>query len=346
MPGRGAGVLSVALLVLASHTGCAATAEVPPEQPSTERTEPAPTTPSTRQDYEFSADDYVDEALSFIEANGLFINEIDWTATRTSVTAQTADARTPEETHQALEEALLQAGGRHSGLQPAGTGGAFAYAPTPKAKKLPGGVVVLTVPAFRSPRSEHIDAYAAGAEEIAAHAGDASCGWIVDLQRNYGGNMWPMLAALTPLLPDGDLMQLIDRDGNPSRVSAEGNEVFFDGKMLSQTTEVDYEDEHRPVAIVQGSATASSAEAVILSFSSREDVRSFGAPSAGLVTGNIVHTLPDGTVLRMTRTHMATGDGQMPLGPIPPDEISPEDPIQAASDWLLDECNAAPSPGN
>lgn len=346
MSGRGAGLLSAALLVLASHTGCAATTEVPPEQPSSAPTEPASTT-STWQDYDFDADDYVDEALSFIEKNGLFINEIDWAATRASVVMQTVDARTPEETHPALEAALLQAGGRHSGLQPAGTGGAFAYAPTPKATKLAEGVVVLTVPALRSTRAQHIDEYAnTGAEQIAAHAGDASCGWIVDLRKNYGGNMWPMLAALTPLLPDGNLMQFIDRNGNLSWVSADGNEVYLDGEMRSRAENVDFEDDRRPVAIIQAAGTASSAEAVILSFSSREGVRTFGVPSAGLVTGNVVYTLPDGTVLRMTRTQMATGDGQMPPGPIPPDTIAPEDPIEAASEWLQDECNRAPARAN
>ena len=343
MLGRNAGLLSASLLVLISHAGCAAATEASTEQASRVPTEPASAT-STWHDYDFEADDYVDEALSFIEENGLFINEIDWAATRASVVMQTVDARTPEETHPALEAALLQAGGRHSGLQPAGAGRAFAYAPMPKATKLAEGVVVLSVPALRSTRAQHLDEYAnTGAEQIAAHAGDASCGWIVDLRKNYGGNMWPMLAALTPLLPDGKLMQFIDRDGNLSWVSANGNKVYLDDEMLSRAENADFEDDRRPVAIIQAAGTASSAEAVILSFSSRQGVRTFGVPSAGLVTGNVVYTLPDGTTLRMTRTQMATGDGQMPLGPIPPDTVAPQDPIEAASEWLQDKCSRVPA---
>lgn len=339
MVNRAAGALGIAVLVLASHTGCSAPSEEP-DPSAAPVASPDPVEP-VGEDWEFDAGDYVGEALAFIEANGLFINEIDWAALRASVLAETADARTPEETHAALEEALVQAGGSHSGLQPSGTNGAFAYIATPKAEKLPGGVVVLEVPGFRSPRAHHIEEYAvAGAGQLAAYADDASCGWILDLRRNYGGNMWPMLAALTPLLPDGPLMQFVDRDGNRSQAKADGNGVYLDGKPLARATNVDYEDSRRPVAIIQAEGTASSAEAVILSFSAREGVRTFGAASAGLVTGNVVKTLPDGTVLRVTRTHMATREGHMPLGPIPADTVATEDPLQAASDWLQDVCSA------
>jgi len=34
--------------------------------------------------------------------------------------------------------------------------------------------------------------------------GVATCGWIVDLRRNVGGNMWPMLHALRPILGEGN----------------------------------------------------------------------------------------------------------------------------------------------
>ena len=29
------------------------------------------------------------------------------------------------------------------------------------------------------------------------------CGWVVDLRKNYGGNMWPMLAGVGPVLGEG-----------------------------------------------------------------------------------------------------------------------------------------------
>lgn len=332
MASRGPVALGVATLFLLSLSGCSDTT-VPQAEPS------SPLVAPTVADQSFDAVAYVDEALSFIETNALYLDQVDWTFIRESVYTATSNAQSPEETHAALENALEKAGGRHSALVPAGTGGAYSYLPTPHAKDLPGGVVEVNVPGFRSPRADHVEEYAvSGAQEIADHADRASCGWIIDLRTNYGGNMWPMLAALTPLLPDGTLMQFIDRDGNPSTANSDGNKVYFDDELAAMASGVDYEDLNRPVAIIQANGTASSAEALILSFSARNGVRTFGAKSAGLVTGNVVKSLSDGTVLRVTRTNMATNKGEMPLGSIVPDVIA-GDPIQEASSWLHSKCD-------
>lgn len=333
MASRGPATLGVATFFLLSLSGSSNTTLTQPEPNST-------LVAPTVADQSFDAVAYVDEALSFIEANALYLDEVDWASIRESVYTATRDARSPEETHAALENALGMAGGRHSALVPAGTSGAYSYLPTPHAKDLPGGVVEVNVPGYRSPRADHVEEYAvSGAQEIADHAGRASCGWIIDLRTNYGGNMWPMLAALTPLLPDGTLMQFIDRDGNPSTANSDGNKVYFDDELTAMASGVDYEDPNRPVAIIQADGTASSAEAVILSFSARDGVRTFGTTSAGLVTGNVVKSLSDGTVLRVTRTNMATNKGKMPLGPIVPDVIAGDDPIQEASSWLHSKCD-------
>src|SRR5206468_4322951 len=46
--------------------------------------------------------------------------------------------------------------------------------------------------------------------------------------------------------------------------------------------------------------TASSGEAITISFRGRPGARSFGAPTAGLSTGNEEYALPDGSMLFLT----------------------------------------------
>ncbi|MFI5825003.1 S41 family peptidase [Streptomyces rishiriensis] len=42
-----------------------------------------------------------------------------------------------------------------------------------------------------------------GREAVAKADRPGACGWVVDLRRNHGGNMRPMLAVAGPILGDG-----------------------------------------------------------------------------------------------------------------------------------------------
>jgi carboxyl-terminal processing protease len=327
-----AGGFGLALLVLVATTGCSSGAQDPPA----ELNSPSPSTLSEAKDVDVDA--YVVEALSFIEENGIYVEDIDWESIRASVLTETADASSPEDTHPAIMEALRQAGGRHSFLRPS-VPVAAGYIAKPTATESADGVVVVEVPPFTSHIPDHVDEYAAaGARAIVEQGDEAACGWVVDLSQNYGGNMWPMLASPTPLLPDGQVMQFIDRDDNRSIASVSGNAVFLDGELTATADGVEPDLPSRPVAVVQSNGTASSAEAVLLSFLDRRDVQTFGSETAGLATGNVTKTLPDGAVLGVTSSYMATNSGQVFKGPIPPTTPTPQDPVQQAVNWLQSSC--------
>ncbi|WP_284522796.1 S41 family peptidase [Corynebacterium aquatimens] len=116
-----------------------------------------------------------------------------------------ASASSREELYPLLDTAVDAAGGKHSILlrpgedvqEDEGTGSASTVG-----VELDGGVAVATVPAV----SRHDDGqrYADTLGEGLAATRDAgACGAIVDLRGNTGGNMYPMLAGVSPLLPDG-----------------------------------------------------------------------------------------------------------------------------------------------
>lgn len=330
-----AGRFGLAVLVLVATAGCSTDAHTPTAEPASPLVS-ASASPSAAQ--EIDVDSYVSKALSFIEENGIHVKDIDWESIRATALTETADASSPEETHPAIIAALRQAGGRHSFLRPSSPVAA-GYIAKPTATGSTDGVVVVEVPPFTSHIPDHVDEYAAaGARAIVEQVDEATCGWVVDLSRNYGGNMWPMLASLTPLLPDGQVMQFIDRDDNPSIASVSGNAVFLDGELMATADRAESELPSRPIAVVQSNGTASSAEAVLLSFLDRQDVQTFGSETAGLATGNVTKTLPDGAVLGVTSSHMATNSGQVFKGPIPPTTPAPQDPVQEAIDWLQSSC--------
>src|SRR5438105_10934189 len=60
---------------------------------------------------------YLDAALDYIERRALHRDQVSWTALRADALTAAADARTPADTHDAIEAALRRLGDRHSFLK-------------------------------------------------------------------------------------------------------------------------------------------------------------------------------------------------------------------------------------
>jgi C-terminal processing protease CtpA/Prc len=98
------------------------------------------------------------------------------------------------------------------------------------------------------------------------------------------------------------------------------------------------------VAVLQGSRTASSGEALVVAFRSRQNTRSFGHATAGLSSANESIVLDDGAVLFLTVAVLADRSGKVYGAKIDPDYVTeggranaplPDDPdVKAASAWL------------
>ncbi|HEU5227058.1 MAG TPA: S41 family peptidase, partial [Ktedonobacteraceae bacterium] len=173
-------------------------------------------------------------------------------------------------------------------------------------------------------------------------------GWVLDLRRNSGGNMWPMLAGLGSLLGEGECLAMVS--------PWEKVPIFYrDGKVyteerweeLAEKVANPYQLQHPlpPVAVLTSSqSTVSSGEFVVLAFRGRPRTRSFGEPTYGLPTGNASKELPDGAKIFLTSYWVADRAGNIFDGPIPPDQYvkvdwtclgEDDDPVlQAALQWL------------
>lgn len=86
------------------------------------------------------------------------------------------------------------------------------------AEMLTGQVACVEVPPFLAIDPETMAAFAqAGHEALDAYRAQASCGWVADLRRNSGGNMWGMLPGLQPLLGEGKVGAFVNRKGSRLR---------------------------------------------------------------------------------------------------------------------------------
>lgn len=175
---------------------------------------------------------------------------------------------------------------------------------------LPGRIGHLRVPGFSGGDRERRERYA-GALLAALAAGTRAGvkGWIVDLRSNGGGNMWPMLAGLEPLLRSQPVGAFEDRDQHrrPWRIDA-----LPEARHLPDLGAV-------PVAVLTSARTASSGEAVAVAFRGRPRTRSFGRPTSGLSTGNTTLGLHDGTALMLTTTRFVDRSGRVYGASIVPD---------------------------
>lgn len=290
-------------------------------------------------------DAYVGRAIDIMQAHSLNRAAIDWPAFRNAVFARADGAETVSDAHPALRYALTQLEDRHSTLltpaQLYGDADAAGVVPavtpqSPRGELLDAATAYVWVPSHPGGHPAADRAYA-DALQVAIYRLDRSdpCGWIVDLRDNPGGNMWPMLAGLHPLMGDGTVGAFRSPDGDT--LWWVGNGMAGSGPTVQATSRY----AHRlarpgpPVALLVGPRTASSGEALAVAFRGRAHTRSFGEPTFGVPTGNRGFRLTDGSLMFVSASRFVDRAGTVYDGPIEPDvAVSGDDVLRAARRWL------------
>lgn len=273
----------------------------------------------------------LDSAITLVRTKSLWRDTVSWGEVEPRVRAIAAGAQTPAEVYPALRALLSSLGDHHSFLlEPAGTkqftGGGAANT-RPSVKAVEDSLGYIRVPAYFGADSDAAKAYVADVYNALARIQErTTCRWVVDLRQNGGGNMWPMLAALRPLLGEAGLGSFVTTRGAGSSWHArDGVNLPVPGALVRLDSAY--------VAVLTGPKTASSGEAVTIAFIGRPRTRSFGQPTAGLSTANTTLPLPDGSTLVLTVSVQADRTGRAYGGTIPPDD--PVSPDAAAGDAAL-----------
>ncbi len=162
---------------------------------------------------------YLDELIGLMQAHSINRLTIDWSAFRTTVFARRPARRaSPTPTRRSRSPSTRSATATACTTRPPGpclapqggwaVAGSGAGAPT-----LPADIGYVRVPAF-SGSADEATALANDLQRAIMSADQTDpIGWIVDVRGNGGGNMWPMIAGVGPVLGEGVAGYFIDPVG-------------------------------------------------------------------------------------------------------------------------------------
>jgi carboxyl-terminal processing protease len=288
---------------------------------------------------------YLDELIGLMQAHSINRLTIDWSAFRTKVYARAAGAQSIADTYPAIQVALDALGDGHS-VYYASTGtrlgaarrmacGGFGAGPP----VLPEEIGYVRVPAF-SGTAEEATALANDLQRTIMSADKADLiGWIVDVRGNGGGNMWPMIAGVGPVLGEGVAGYFIDPVGAETAWEYRDG-AAWEGSVANQRVAAPYRlRRDRPrVAVLTDNGIASSGEAVVIAFKGRPDTRSFGDRTCGLSTANAPYPMSDGATLNITEAVMADRTRTKYGYSVQPDEtvLMTDQMVERAVAWLRD----------
>jgi hypothetical protein len=307
---------------------------------------------------------YLDEALSVIRANALTSRDVDWPAVRREVFARAATATSTAAAYPALRHALAALDDNHSFLQLSpeleaaevralGAGGAgvrpargarppspFGTRMRPEAELL--GADNTPIALVFMPQGRRDSAFAAAFQQsLAALDARRPCGWVVDLRGNGGGDMWPMLAGLGPILGEGTVGGSVNATGARDHWIYQGGEAIFeDGSGVRKTIAAVADPVSvtvASIAVLIDRGTASSGEAMAIAFRGDPRVRLFGETTFGASTATRGFKLSDGANLVVAVSTFVDRAGNVfPHGVTPDVEVAvPETRPEPSADAVL-----------
>ena len=279
-----------------------------------------------------SAERYGKDALATIGKNGIYSGSDEWKSTYEECLKMIENAESYEDTYPAIKKALSVCGGKHSMLMTKSESQSTSdsYDEVLPTVSLNGDIAVIKLPDFLG-TAEAGRKYAKVAEDFIHENRDKIKGVVLDLRGNTGGDMGPMATAVSSLLPDGELMYYHYRsydvpvtlkDGVISNAGTGGKSLYPDEKLKV------------PVAILTDDMTASSGEALTLCFRGLENVKTFGAPTAGYTSVNMLYSLYDGAQMYLTVAFDKARTGEIFKETSIEPDVATDSPLEAALEWL------------
>ena len=279
-----------------------------------------------------SAETYGKNALSTIDKNGIFAGNDEWKSTYNECLKMIENAKSYDDTYDAIRKALSVGGGKHSMLMTKSESQdtTDSYDEVLPTVSLDGDIAIIKLPDFLG-TAEAGQKYAKVAEDFIHENRDKIKGVVLDLRGNTGGDMGPMATAVSSLLPDGELVYYHYRsydvpvtlkNGVVSNAGTGGKSLYPEEKL------------NVPVAILTDDMTASSGEALTLCFRGLENTRTFGAPTAGYTSVNMLYNMYDGAQMYLTVAFDKARTGEIFKETSIEPDVATDSPLEAALEWL------------
>lgn len=288
-----------------------------------------------------SAAAYLETAIELLRRHHINSAAADWDRLAAHARRAIGDATAPAQTYGAIRDILAELGENHSyvvpapGASPEDLSAAARAHDMPEYALLDGRFALVRVPGFAGGPEEAALYSATLREGLLLLDRRGVCGWIIDLRGNGGGNMWPMLTGLDPLLGAAPFGSFRSPSGDQNHWVRGPHGITSLPSISEARPAFRLQHADSPVALLLDSQTASSGETTAVAFIGRAGVRSFGSRTAGLTSAIVRYPMPDGAILGIATAHVRDRTGREYDRFVVPDEpVDPDAALAAALRWL------------
>lgn len=281
---------------------------------------------------------YLNEVLALLEKESVNKHNINWDIFGVKVFRVAQNSQTIKDAYPAVNYAIAQLKDNHS---------YFAQAiqeeenseekplPTLKDEKTPANIGYIRIPFFIGDQYQTEQYIKSITDKISQQNNPKIKGWVIDLRDNFGGNMWPMMAAVGAFLDTGKQGYFLDADNKAVEWRFENGKVYSDTTMLAESKHnISLFGKNR-IAVLINNKTASSGEAMAVLFKGYDNAKLFGLPTFGVSTGCESFSLSDGSKINLAtsvfadRSRRKYGESIVPHFPCAENEI-----LLTAINWL------------
>lgn len=291
----------------------------------------------------------LDEALTLMQKHYYKRENVNWDSLITAAKDKLLASGDCEDALQTVNWCFRQINESHSFLMPTATAALYNYdtaylGKKPRIAQLVGeikselmadkGIAYLSVPWIGTTDSAICTRLADSLQQLIAGLDQPGISkWIIDLRKNTGGNCWPMLAGIGPLLGDGICGYFISSNEKVP-ISYRNGSAMQGTHIRCKISRPVYKTKRdkKWIIVLTGPKTSSSGEILALAFKGKEQVYQYGEPTAGFTTANTTYTLSDNSMLILTICLEADRTGKVYEGKIMPDQL-----IASESNYEMDD---------
>lgn len=289
---------------------------------------------------------YIDEFTQIVKVHSLYTDSINWNALNADIHELSRGLKTISESRIVTDyiiSKLRAVGDNHSFFQSKQNAQNYSNQNVDgrqaEGSYLEGNIGYIKVPGFGSINDTAGLNFATKIQELikSIDTENRIRGWIVDLRENTGGNMYPMIAGLGPLIGNGIAGYFITS-------SSVGPWMYNKGVAGVVKIKKPYtlKNSKVKIAVLVGPRTSSSGEMTTISFIGKKNTKLFGQPTGGYTTGNSGYPLSDGANLYLAVSYTADRNKKKYLHKIDPDvtvEIKEgiDNTIETAKKWLMEK---------
>ncbi len=258
---------------------------------------------TTSNNISIEAENYLNEVLDIMEVNSIKTTKINWDEFRKDVFNKAKYINSIDSTYPIIRYAIKNLGDNHSFFVENYSEIINKFKTNyPFSRLLENNIVYIYIPSIIGNESTTKEYATRLYNYIKSYSTKNVIGWILDLRENNGGNMWPMLAGLSPLLGDEVVGYFINSDRVYTKWHCKNGSSYLEDSLLCSIIgePKDLLISESKIAVLLGHFTASSGEAVAVSFKGRKNTKFYGEPTRGLSTGNSIFKLSNNATLILT----------------------------------------------